>query len=195
MFALLGSVIILFSTFPYIVDVVKRKTKPNIVTWIVWTVLTGIGAAALFASKDYNSAWLLVGDTLATFAVVIVGLKYGIAELDRFDIFCLIGAILGLILWFVFDSPIIAIVATIVIDFIGTIPTVKHSFFHPEEETYVTFALGIVATVFTLLSLTTYPFSSWIYPAYLLFSNALIFVTIFVGQRRKDLAPLNGASR
>ena len=195
MFALLGSVIILFSTLPYIVDVVKRKTKPNIVTWIVWTVLTGIGAAALFASKDYNSAWLLVGDTLATFAVVIVGLKYGIAELDRFDIFCLIGAILGLILWFVFDSPIIAIVATIVIDFIGTIPTVKHSFFHPEEETYVTFALGIVATVFTLLSLTTYPFSSWIYPAYLLFSNALIFVTIFVGQRRKDLAPLNGASR
>jgi hypothetical protein len=151
----------------------------------VWTVLIGIGAAALFASHDYNAAWLLVGDVIATFAVVIVGLKYGTAELDGFDIFCLIGAIVGLILWIVFNSLLIAIIATIAIDFIGTIPTIRHSFHHPEEETYITFALGIIATAFTLLSLTDYRFSAWIYPAYLLFSNGLLTVTIFLGQRQK----------
>jgi hypothetical protein len=185
-FAILGALIVLFCTVPYIIDVVKRKTKPNIITWIVWTLLIGIGAAALFASHDYNAAWLLVGDTIATFAVVIVGLKYGMSELDTLDIILLIGAIIGLILWFVFNSPLIAIIATITIDFIGTIPTIRHSFHHPEEETYITFALGIIATLFTLLSLSDYRFSAWIYPAYLLFSNGLLTATIFLGQRRKN---------
>ncbi len=117
--------------------------------------------------------------------MVVVGLKYGTAELDRFDIICLIAALVGMVLWFVFNSPIIAILATIVIDLIGTIPTVRHSYRHPEEETYITFGLGIIATIFTLLSLTHYAFSAWVYPAYLLFSNALLFATIFFGQRRK----------
>jgi hypothetical protein len=187
LFAFLGAFIVLFCTLPYIIDVVKHKTRPNIITWIIWTVLVGIGAIALFASHDYNAAWLLVGDAIATFAVVIVGIRYGTAELDKFDIFCLIGAVVGLILWLVFNSPLIAIVATIVIDFIGTIPTVRHSYLHPEEETYITFALGIIATIFTLLSLSDYSFSSWVYPAYLLFSNALLTVTIFYGQRAKHL--------
>jgi hypothetical protein len=86
LFAFLGSFIVLFCTLPYIIDVVKHKTKPNIITWIIWTVLVGIGATALFVSHDYNSAWLLTGDGVATLAVVIVGIKYGTAELDRFDI-------------------------------------------------------------------------------------------------------------
>jgi hypothetical protein len=185
-FAVLGALIALLCTVPYIIDVLKRKTKPNIITWIVWTLLVGIGAAALFASHDYNAAWLLVGDTIATFAVVVVGIKYGTAVLDKIDIVFFIGAIVGMILWFVFNSPIIAIIATIGIDFIGTIPTVRHSFRHPEEETYITFALGIVATLFTLLSLSDYRFSAWIYPAYLLLSNGLLTVTIFLGQRKKN---------
>ena len=181
--AFIGAFIVLFCTLPYIIDVVKKKTKPNIVTWIIWSVLIGIGAAALYASNEFNAALLLTGDFIATFAVVIVGLKYGTAKLDRFDFVCLIGAVVGLILWLVFNSPLIAIIATIVIDFIGTVPTVRHSYHNPEEETWITFALGVIATIFTLLSLPNYTFSAWIYPAYLLFSNGLLFVTILLGQR------------
>ena len=182
-FAILGAVVVLFCTVPYILDIVKQKTRPNIVTWIIWTLLIGIGAAALFANHDYNAAWLLVGDAIATFAVVIVGLKYGTAKLDRFDFICFVGAIVGVILWLVFDSPIIAIIATLLIDLVGTIPTIRHAYRHPEEETSLTFALGVVATTFTLLSLSGYGFSAWIYPAYLFCSNGLLFMIIFLGQR------------
>jgi hypothetical protein len=182
-FALSSVIIVLFCTLPYILDTVKKKTRPNIVTWGVWSALIAIGAAALFASHETNAALLLTGDFVATFAVVVVGLKYGTAKLDRFDLFCLLGALVGLALWLIFNSPMIAIIATIVIDFIGTVPTVRHSYHHPEEETSITFALGVVATTFTLLSLQNYTFSAWVYPAYLLFSNGLLFVTILLGQR------------
>ncbi len=182
-FAVLGAGIILTCTLPYIVDIVRGKTKPNVVTWITWSLLIGIGAAALFASHQPRAALLLTADTIATFAVVLFGLKYGMAKLDRFDIFCQIGAIMGLIFWLVFNSPMIAIVATITIDFIGTVPTLRHSWSHPEEETVITFVLGIVATSFTLLSLKSYSVTAWMYPAYLLFSNGLLVITIQHGQR------------
>ncbi len=184
--AITGALIILFCTVPYIIDTVKGKTKPNIVTWSTWTLLIGIGAAALFASHQYRAAMLVTADTVATFAVVIVGLRYGIAKFDSFDLFCLIGAVVGLVLWLVFNSPMIAIVATLSIDFIGTIPTVRHSWQNPEEETYITFALGVLATLLTLLSLKAYPPSAWIYPAYLMFSNGLLWATIIISHRSKS---------
>ncbi len=59
-FLILGAVLAVFCTLPYIIDIVKGKTRPNIVTWIVWTLLISIGTAALFANHDYNAAWFLV---------------------------------------------------------------------------------------------------------------------------------------
>ena len=185
--AIIGAIIMLLATFPYLVDIVKGKTRPNIVTWLTWSILIGIGAAPLFAANQTNAALLLVGDFCATFAVVIFGLWYGTAKLDRFDMFCQIGAVVGLLLWLIFNSALIAIMATIVIDFIGTVPTLKHSWKSPEEETPVTFLLGVVATIMTLLSLRTYSVSAWVYPAYLLLSNAMLFITITHGNRLKTV--------
>lgn len=179
-----AAALMFFCTLPYILDTVKGKTKPNIVTWLTWSMLIGIGAVALFAAKEVNAALLLTGDFAATFGVVVVGFWHGMAKIDTYDILCQIGAIAGLLLWFIFNSPLIAIIATIVIDFIGTIPTLRHSWNHPEEETPVTFLLGVTATTLTLLSLKKYALSGWIYPAYLLCSNALLFVTISHGRRR-----------
>lgn len=183
--AVVAAIIMLLCTVPYIVNIIRRKTKPNIITWGTWTILVGIGAAALLASHQSNAALLLIGDTIATFAVVLFGLKYGIAGLDRFDIFCLFGALVGLILWLIFNSPMIAIIATIAVDFIGTLPTLRHSWWRPEEETQITYMLGVVATILTLFSLKSYEVSAWIYPAYLLLSNTALVVTIRHGNRLK----------
>lgn len=183
-FAYVGALIAIFCTLPYIIDIVKRKTKPNIITWITWSLLIGVGTAALLASNELNAALLLAGDFVATFAVVLVGLKYGTVKLDRFDFFCMVGVIVGLILWFVFNSPFIAIIATLTIDFIGTVPTIRHSYIHPQEETYITFLLGVIATIFTILSLHQYTVLAWIYPVYLLLSNGMLFVIILLGQKK-----------
>ena len=189
-FAFIGAFIILFCTLPYIIDVVKKKTKPNVITWVIWSVLIAIGSAALYASNEFNAALLLTGDFIATLAVVIVGLKYGTAKLDRFDFVCLIGAVVGLAIWVIFSSPLIVIITTIVIDLIATIPTIRHSYRKPKEETWVTYALGAIATVFTLLSLPNYEFFAFIYPAYLLFSNGLLCIIILfrrqVGYKTKS---------
>lgn len=184
--ALIGSFIMLFCSVPYIRDTVKGKTKPNIVTWFTWSLLLGIGDAALFAAHQDHAAWLVAGDFIATFAVVIAGLKYGTAKIDLFDVACQIGAIVGLVLWLVFNSPLIAIIATVAIDFIGSLPTFRHSWLKPNEETSITYAFGVLATLLVLLSLKNYTLSGWIYPAYILFSNGLLVVIITYSRRLID---------
>ena len=170
--AIIGALLILGSPLPYIIDIVKGKTKPNIVTWFTWSLLTGIAAAALFAEGQPRAGQLLVADTAGTLAIVLFGLRHGIAKLDWIDGLLQLGAIVGLVLWLVFNSPMIAIVMTITVDLLATIPTLRHSWSEPDEETTITFVLCAVAALLTLLSLKTYDVSGWIYPVYLLLNNS-----------------------
>ncbi|MCA9325365.1 hypothetical protein KDA23_04860 [Candidatus Saccharibacteria bacterium] len=182
--AIIGALLILGSPLPYIIDIVKGKTKPNIVTWFTWSLLTGIAAAALFAEGQPRAGQLLVADTAGTLAIVLFGLRHGIAKLDWIDGLLQLGAIVGLVLWLVFNSPMIAIVMTITVDLLATIPTLRHSWSEPDEETTITFVLCAVAALLTLLSLKTYDVSGWIYPVYLLLNNSALAITISHGRRK-----------
>jgi hypothetical protein len=174
--AIIGALIILPAEVPYVINIVRGKTKPNIVSWITWTLLVGIGAAALFAAHQPHAGLLVLADAIGVSLVVPFGLKYGIAKLDKFDIFCQVAALVGVALWLIFNSPMIAIVATVTIDLIATVPTLRHSWNQPEEETAITFAMSVIAAALTVASLKNYQVSAWLYPVYLLISNALLTV-------------------
>src|SRR5476651_2332592 len=102
--ALIGGLIGGFATVPYLIDMVRHKTKPNVISWATWTLLTGIATAAAFAAHEPKTAILTLGITISTGLVVLLGLKYGIAKLSLFDGVCQFGAIVGLILWLVIGS-------------------------------------------------------------------------------------------
>ncbi|MGZ6004812.1 MAG: hypothetical protein ACXWLH_01535 [Candidatus Saccharimonadales bacterium] len=126
----------LYAAVPYIIDIVKRKTKPNIVTWFTWTLLTGIATAAAFAAGEPRSDIITLAISIQTGSIVLLGLKYGIAKMTWFDGLCQLGVIVALILWLLLNSPLIAIVGALIIDFIGLLPTAKHSYLKPTEETW-----------------------------------------------------------
>jgi len=187
--AIIGALVAMFSTVPYLIDIVRGKTKPNIVTWLTWTLLTGISGSAALAGGEKKTALFLLGTTLCTAAVVVLGLKYGIAEFSRFDIVCQISALLGLVLWLVFNSPVIGIVVPLLIDLIGALPTVRHAWLKPGEETWQSFAIGIIAPALTIASLTRFNIISLAFPLYLLLSD-LILSAIIIGRRKQFGLPL-----
>ena len=186
-FAIIAALIATFSVTPYVLDIVRGKTKPNIVSWFTWSILTGIASAAAFASHESHTALLTVGSTISTATVVILGLKYGIAKFSRLDIFCQIGAIAGLASWLIFNSPLVGIVVPVCIDLVAVIPTIRHSWDRPGEETWQTFLVGATASIFTLVSITHYSVASMLYPLYLLVANGLVGVVI-LGRRQRMIA-------
>lgn len=102
-----------------------------------------------------------------------------------FDGICQFGALVALVLWLIFDAPLVAIVGVVFIDFLGVLPTIRHSWLNPEEETWQTFLLSTIAPVFTILSLTIYHWENLLYPTYLLLADGL--VTIIIIYRRQQL--------
>lgn len=182
--AVTAAILATFSTVPYIIDIVKGRTKPNIVSWLTWTLLTGIATAAAFAAGEPRSALLTLGASICTTAVLLLGFRYGIAKFSLFDGLCQTGAIVGLILWLVFGSPAIAIVASVTIDLIGALPTIRHAWLKPAEETWQTFLIGTVAAVLTVLSLNSYSVEGLLYPLYLIFANGAI-AAIVVYKRKQ----------
>src|SRR5215470_3266612 len=87
------------SAVPYVAETVRGKTRPRVVTWLTWSLLTAVGGAASASVGDYPSAAFSFIGTATTSAVVIVGLRYGDRTIRRLDIICLVFVMLGFTLW------------------------------------------------------------------------------------------------
>lgn len=181
-FLILATLVTVGSVIPYIRDILKGTTKPNIVSWITWTLLTGIATAAEIAAHEYVTAIFTGAAVLETAIVVVLGLKYGYVKYTRFDVVCQISAVVGLILWQLFNSPAVGVVASVSIDFIGALPTIRHSWREPGEETWLAYALAGFGGALAIAALHSYNWTSLTYAVYIVLVNALLsFIIIARG--------------
>ena len=174
----LAGLITVASAIPYSLDIIRRKTRPNIASWTTWTLLTGLATAAEIGAHEYRTAIFTAAATLETALIVILGLRHGYVKYTRFDAVCQISAVIGIILWQIFNTPLIAVLASVIIDFIGVLPTYHHAWLKPHEETWQTFALSGVAGLLAIGALTAYNWVSLTFAVYIVLINAVLSATI-----------------
>lgn len=175
----------IFSVAPYIFDVIKKRTKPRIVTWMTWGILTGIAAITSIVEKQYSTAVFLLSSTAGSFTIVILGIKSGDKKLEKLDLVCLIGVVIGIILWQIFNSPSLGALAMLLIDFIGGVPTTIHAWKKPNEETWLTFLMCLLGSICTLLITTNWIVTAYAYPLFIACNSLL--VTLIIILRKKIL--------
>jgi hypothetical protein len=146
-------------------------------------MLTAIAGSASLAEGQYSTAILLLFSSMATISIALVGWKHGNKKIHSLDVFCLLGAMLGITMWLTFDSPAIAILVTISTDLLGGIPTILHSWKKPNEELAITYILSFIGVTCTLLSVSDWRISSFAYPIYSMIMN-LLFSLIIVLRKR-----------
>ena len=183
---LLAAIVTIGSVVPYIRDILRGTTKPNIVSWITWTILTAIATVAEFAAGEYKTAIFTSSAVVETTLIVILGLKYGYAKYSRFDVVCQVSAVIGLILWWLFNNPALAVVASVTIDFIGALPTIRHSWLEPGEETWPTYAMAGLGGLLAIFALTSYNWTSLTYAIYIVLIN-LVISTILISRGKRQV--------
>jgi len=181
----LSGILTITSVLPYIIEVIKGKTKPRVVSWLTWSVLTGIACVASFTDGQVPSVVLMLAATIETAAVAALGFKHGDRKFEKLDKYCLGGALVGLLLWFVFNSPAIAVLASVTVDLIGAIPTLKHSWQKPHEETWSAFALAAAGGGITVLIAGSWTPTAVAYPLYILVVNIVMTYCILTSPHRK----------
>jgi hypothetical protein len=187
MFTILGvlsGVINAVGYIPYIRDVIKRKTKPDQASWLIWNVLGAIAFFSQLAQGADNSLWMSGVQMFGIFLIFILALKYGSGGFTKKDIYALVFAAFGLIGWYVTNDPTIALFIAIGINAIGAYLTMIKAYKKPDSETRIAWIFGTVASFLAILSVGSMDIILISYPLYIFISNTAIITAMVLGDKR-----------
>lgn len=171
LFTIISAILILIAAPPYIIDTIRGNTKPERITWLIFSVL---GIIAFVSQLLLGASWSLVFsglDTLASILVFSMSIKLGTGGHTNLDIIALITATIGVLIAVFTKEPIISLLGVIIADLSGVVLTVKKTYKNPKSETSITWILVGTASLFGVLSVSEISFAILLYPVYLMISN------------------------
>ena len=180
-----SSILTIFANIPYLIDTVRKRSKPRIVTWFTWAVLMSIAAVTSFIEGQYATVVILLTSAIGATAIVVLGWKNGDKKLEKLDKICLIGVVVGVLLWQIFNSPTIGTIAMVLIDLLGGIPTTIHAWKKPEEETAISFALFFLGATCTLVAINAWVVTAYAYPLFIALNSLMTTIVIISRKRLK----------
>lgn len=176
--AIVAGLVAVIAVLPYLRDTIKGKTRPNVVTWFTWSLLNFITCIAAIAGHAVQTGIFAGAVGLATVLVTISGLRYGLKKYTPLDVTCQVLAIVGIVLWRLSGDPATAIMFTILASFIGTIPTYRHAWMSPREETWQTFAIDGCSALIAVAAIEQVSIASLAYPLYIAASDTSLVTVI-----------------
>lgn len=182
---ILGALVSLSGCLSYALQTIKGKTKPNRVSWLLWSIAPLIATAAGLAS---GVTWAVLPVFISGFGPLLVFLSScantsAYWKLKRFDYLCGIFSLLALLLWFITKNPNVAIVFAILSDAAAAIPTLKKAWWHANTETYAPFLGGFFSAATGFFAIQHWIFAALAFPIYLLFINVALITSIWRGNR------------
>lgn len=181
----LAGIISLIGFIPYIIAILRGKTKPNRAGWFIWTVLGVTLGASYYFSGAVHTIWVPVSYAIGPLIVFTLSIKYGEGGWSRFDIFCLVGAGISLVLWVIFKSPVVALVTNLIIDLLGALPTIKKAYKKPESEDKIAWIIFFIGNVTNMFAIEELSFAITAYPIYMLLVNGLITALVAWPRKKK----------
>ena len=170
----------------YINSTLKSKTKPHAFSWLLWTLTTAVVFTAQVLKGGGAGSWSTGFTCIVCFIIGIISLfKYDKAY-SLSDILFISVALLALVPWFFTKDPTTSVVLIASIDVLGYGPTLRKSYYYPDEEKAISFGLNAVKHFVSFFALQNYVLATWIYPASQIFMNSLVVVLILA--RRKSLS-------
>lgn len=177
---IIGAIVQLSGIVFYIKETIKGNTKPNRVSWLMWSIAPLIGTAAALSS---SVSWAALPVFISGFGPFLVFLfsfsnKKSYWHLGIFDYFCGFFSLLALIFWLITKDPTMAIVLAIISDGLATIPTLLKSWRHPETESSSSYATGLFNAATAFLAVKYWGFNEIAFPIYLLCADGLLVLFI-----------------
>ena len=185
LFGYISALLSIVMIVPYVRDILLGKTKPERGSWLIWTVLGFIAFFSQYAKGATDSLWMTAGQTLAVLIIAVLSIKYGYGGLGKRDVRALIGAGIGLLLWYLTREAAFALFIIILVDSIGTLLTAIKSYKDPESETLSTWILSGTSGIFGMLAVGSLNFVLLAYPLYIMVANYVIVGAMLLGRRRQ----------
>ncbi len=184
-----AGIVSLVAFVPYVLAVLRGDTTPNRATWWIWTVVGFMLGASYYSSGANHTIWVPASYIIGPFVIAILSIKYGEGGWTRFDRGCLIGAAVSLALWWIFSSPIIALLINLSIDLLGALPTIRKAYYEPNGENRTAWALFFAGNTFNLFAVERWVLVIAIYPIYMFLGSGIITTLVFWPRKERRMSP------
>ncbi|HVW67277.1 MAG TPA: hypothetical protein VHA78_06165 [Candidatus Peribacteraceae bacterium] len=167
---------------PYIGGILRGISKPSKASWLIWATLDVITVVEMSAKGVLNGQ--IIGVALGSWIVTILAFMHGSNEWKKLDIWCLAGAIAGIVLWKVIGDATIGIIISSIIMFIGCIPTFASAWNHPEHENRSAWTLYFVSCILQLCAIETWTTATAAQPVSFAISEAVMMILLWIKPKR-----------
>lgn len=182
---LLGAAANILGTSFYVRDTIRGTTKPNRVTWLLWSVIPFIAFAA---ELEVGIGWSVISVFVAGFTPFMVFCasfvnKQAFWKLGLLDYVCGFLSITAVVLWQYTKNPGYAIAFSILGDGLAAIPTMVKAWKRPETESGSTFLGGLMSSATGIIALPAYTFNGLAFLLYVFAQNSTMLYFIY-GRKR-----------
>jgi hypothetical protein len=181
---LLAAVVISLAQIIYVINCLRRKITPSVLSWFGWACLMGTSLVSQIAHTGWQ--WSMTGIASSTVGcLVIAGVAWGSGNFSfrRGDLGFLAAGLGCVGVYVVSDNPWVTTVFAIIADALLGVPTIVKAYRQPALERSVAWLLGVVSSTLALIICLHHDLIYMLFPAYLWLFNGMMAVLTW-GRRR-----------
>lgn len=184
---LIAIMISITAIIPYIISIIKNKTKPHAFSWLIWGISTFTIFIAQLVSGAGAGSWSIGISGIITIAIAILAYhKRSDDAITKTDWLCLICALSALPFWYATSDALYAVIILTIVDLFGYIPTLRKSYHKPQEESIALFAIMAFRNLISIMALESYLLTNYLFQAATMIANFIVIALILV--RKKSLS-------
>ncbi len=151
---------------PYIRSVLRKETRPHVISWLIWGGSTAVVFLAQLADGGGAGAWPVGVSAIMT--LTIATLAY--ANHSDHAIACtdwgmLLLALLAMPLWVLTHDPVWAVAILTIVDVLGFVPSFSKAWRLPNEESLPFFVIMAIRNGLVIAALQHHSLTTVLFPA------------------------------
>jgi hypothetical protein len=183
----IAGIIAFLSILPYVISILRGHTKPSRSAYAIWVVVEVVTASSYIASGAITTYWTSVVFAFSAILIFFLSIKFGMGGYNRLDLICLAIAAVAIYLWLTTQNPVVALYTSILASKISYLPIIKKSYYQPETENKLSWAMVAFASTLNLFALTSMELKITLLPVLAAFFQGLIFILLVLPMKRTKL--------
>lgn len=173
----LAAALMFIGGIPYAISMIKGPSQAVKATWLVYATLDGITFAAMWVANTWNGQ--VLGAFIMSAGTFLVTLRYGKPGWTKLDVACLSIGFIGLVLWYFFSDPNLAIATSLFVVIVGTIPTFKSAWDEPKNESGLGWILFFSSSIPAMMAIPKWDFGNAAQPIVFALVQGTMLILIY----------------
>jgi hypothetical protein len=179
-FGIAAPIVSAIAFVPYLISIIKGKTRPSAASWWTWTILALVATLSSWAGGApwqvlLLPAWLFISQL----CVAILSIKFGNNHWDFQNKAYLGGAIVSILIWIITGNPLLALGLIIISDLFASIPNFRHVSKNPGQEDKLAWSLGWLSGVCLVLAVKNWSFAESGWAIYFILNMTIVLYFLY----------------